>query len=71
MLYTRGWCHRLTVVNLWPASSSRAPEIPVESPDQPAFLQVRFVRPALIESMAHPGGNVPGLAQFEYSLAGK
>ncbi len=36
------------------------------------FLQVIDpVGSGLIESMAHPGGNVTGFAQFEYSLAGK
>jgi putative ABC transport system substrate-binding protein len=36
------------------------------------FLQVIDpVGSGLIESMAHPGGNVTGFTQFEYSLAGK
>ena len=36
------------------------------------FLQVIDpVGSGLIESMAHPGGNVAGFTQFEYSLAGK
>jgi ABC-type uncharacterized transport system substrate-binding protein len=36
------------------------------------FLQVIDpVGSGLIESMAHPGGNVTGFMQFEYSLAGK
>jgi putative ABC transport system substrate-binding protein len=42
------------------------PNIPI------VFLQVIDpVGSGLIESMAHPGGNVTGFAQFEYSLAGK
>jgi putative ABC transport system substrate-binding protein len=42
------------------------PNIPI------VFLQVIDpVGSGLIESMAHPGGNVTGFTQFEYSLAGK